>query len=344
MTRAIRPSTPADAGAIVALLAQAGLQPSVGPQELRWRYWLPRADWPEPRSYILTQGSTPIAHGAVVPGAWLSGSRRLRVVHAIDWVAQRGAVGAGAMLMKYIGQRADALLAVGGSAETRRLLPNLGFRAAGAVHGYVRTLHPLRLLKDAGGHPLRRLYRAARAAARVLGAPRAPPADWVSRRLTAATLHELSAVLPASRPGLAVGERSVALFAYALECPILPLAVHLVERAGRARGYFLLTSAPGQVRIGDCWLDSDDVGDWSAMLALAVAEATADPQAAEIVGWANDTLTARALEACGFRGMGATGMLLRPTGETALPEEPLRVQMIDSDAAYLHHGRREFWS
>ncbi|HUL47816.1 MAG TPA: hypothetical protein VLV25_12010 [Steroidobacteraceae bacterium] len=44
MTRAIRPSTPADAEAIVALLTQAGLHPNAEPQQLYWRYWLPRGD------------------------------------------------------------------------------------------------------------------------------------------------------------------------------------------------------------------------------------------------------------------------------------------------------------
>lgn len=336
MTRALRPSTPADAEAIVALLTQAGLHPSIEPQHLYWRYWQPRTDWPEPRSYLLTEGGEPIAHGALVPGTWLCGSRRLKVIHVIDWAARRNSVGAGGVLMKYIAQHADALLAVGGSADTLRLLPNLGFRAAGTVHGYVRTLHPLRLMRDTD--VLRGLYHAARGIVRALAAPSGRPSGWVARRLPPGNAAEINAVLPAARPGIGVAERSAALFAYALACPIVPMELYLVERAGLARGYFLLASAPGQVRIADCWMDSDSPEEWRALLGCAVAQAREDPQAADIVGWANDGLTASALRACGFRAGLASTIQLRPATGAALPAEPLRLQMLDSDAAYLHVG------
>jgi hypothetical protein len=75
MTRSVRPSTPADAPAIVALLTEAGLQPSVDPQHLHWKYWQPRADWPGPRSYVLTSDSELIAHGAIIPGTCTWGAR-----------------------------------------------------------------------------------------------------------------------------------------------------------------------------------------------------------------------------------------------------------------------------
>ena len=344
MTPTIRPSTPADAGAILALLTQAGLHVNAEPQELHWRYWLPRSDWPGPRSYVVSRGAELIAHAALVPGTWLCGSRRVRVIHVIDWAARQGAVGAGSMLMKYLAQRADALLAVGGSAATLKILPALGFRAAGEIRGYARTLHPLRLLRDLGKPRLRGLYRAARGTLRSLGAPTRVDRRWHARRLAAGGLAEISAVLPSPRPGLGVAQRNPALLAYLLECPIAPLALYLVERDGRARGYFLTATVFGQVRIADCWADSDRPEEWRALLACAVARAAADPQAVEIVGWANDALTARALEACGLRALNSRPMQLRAAAGTALPAEPLRVQMLDSDAAYLHEGRSEFWS
>jgi hypothetical protein len=344
MTRAIRPSTPADAEAIVALLAQAGLRPGIEPRQLHWRYWQPRADWPGPRSYVLTEGSELIAHGALVPGVWLCESRRIRAIHVIDWAARSSAVGAGAVLMKHIAQQADALFAVGGSAQTMKMLPNLGFRAAGEMRGYVRTLHPLRLVQGTGMGRLRGLYHAARGLARTLAAPGGPDNGWFARRLPAGNLAEVRAVLPGLRPGIALAERSTGLFAFALECPIVAMSLYLVERGGCARGYFLLASAPGQVRIADCWMDSEAPNDWRALLGHAVAEARRDAQAAEIVGWANDALTSSALEACGFRACHANTIQVRPVPGALLPTEPLRVQMLDSDAAYLHDGRREFWS
>src|SRR5438132_11568693 len=140
MSRSIRPSTPADAAAIVALLAQAGLRPHTEPEHLDWKYWRPRSDWPGPRSFVLTEGTAPIAHAAIVPGAWSSGSQRASVFHAIDWAARPGEAGAGATLMKAIGSQAGALIAIGGSSDSLAILPHLGLRAAGPTDLYLWTL------------------------------------------------------------------------------------------------------------------------------------------------------------------------------------------------------------
>ncbi|HUL47817.1 MAG TPA: hypothetical protein VLV25_12015 [Steroidobacteraceae bacterium] len=279
-----------------------------------------------------------------MPGTWLCGLRRVKVIHVIDWAARRDAAGAGSVLMKHIAQQADALLAIGGSAETVKMLPTLGFRTTGALRGYVRTLHPLRLLRGLGKQRVRGFYRAARSAMSSLGAPTGARSGWRARRLSAGALAEISSVLPTARPGMSVAQRSAALLAYALECPIVPLALYLVEHGGRARGYFLIASAPGQVRIADCWVDSEAPDEWRALLACTIAQAAADPPAAEIVGWANDELTANALEACGFRARHSAAIQLRPRTGAKLPAESLRVQMLDSDAAYFHEGRKEFWS
>ncbi len=48
--------------------------------------------------------------------------------------------------MKHIGQQVESLLAFGGSDDTLRILPHIGFRAAGTVTGYARPLFPLRIL------------------------------------------------------------------------------------------------------------------------------------------------------------------------------------------------------
>src|SRR5207253_4667138 len=160
----------------------AGLRPHTEPEHLDWKYWRPRSDWPGPRSFVLTEGTAPIAHAAIVPGAWSSGSQRASVFHAIDWAARPGEAGAGATLMKAIGSQAGALIAIGGSADTLAILPHLGFRAAGAATLYVRTLRPLRLFDGAGRAPWRALPRFVRGVAGAVAAcaPAAP--EWRGRR------------------------------------------------------------------------------------------------------------------------------------------------------------------
>jgi hypothetical protein len=344
MQHSVRPSTPADAGAIVDLFAAAGLHPNLDPQHLHWKYWQPRADWPGPRSFVLTDGSEALAHGAIVPGAWLHGARRVSIVHMIDWAARPAEAGAGTMLMKHIGRQSEGLLAIGGSAQTLQILPHMGFRPAGVVTGYVRSLFPLRLLTGAGVRRWRRLPRFARGVAGALAAPSAREGEWQARRIAVDELQRVCAALPVAVRGAAVLERSVALFAHALSCPIVAMRLHALERAGRVRGYFLLAAAPGQVRIADCWVDSDEPADWRAMIQHAIEQARLDTQAAEIVGWASDSLLCASLRACGFRARFELPVRIRRTDAASMPPAPLRVQMLDSDAAYLHQGRSEFWT
>ena len=346
----VRPSTPADAPAIVALLDQAGLRPNADPQHLHWKYWQPRADWPGPRSFVMTTGSKPIAHCAIVPGTAVSGARRAGIINGIDWVAcaealRGGLVGAGVALLKEVARPRGPLFVIGGRGETTlRILPHIGFRAAGVATGYVRTLSPLRLLRDARKPTWRLLPRFARSVAWTLGAPAAQPIDWRVHRIAGDDISRIARVFPVPARGMTVFGRSVELFRYVLSCPIVPMALYAVESSGRIRGYFLLASAPGQVRIADCWVDSDEPADWRAMILCAVGQARQDPRAAEVVMWASDSLLAEALRACGFHARFDTLIQVRPASDGSVPEGPLRVQMLDSDAAYLHQGRMELWA
>jgi hypothetical protein len=339
-----RPSTPADVPAIVALLAQAGLHPNVEPQDLHWKYWEPRADWPGPRSFVLTDGSAILAHGGIIPGSYAWESYRLRTLHVIDWAASPREIGAGVALMNYLGQQAEALLAIGGSAQTMQILPHIGFRALGVAVGYARALSPLRLLRDPGQRNWRLLPRFARSLAWKLAAPPAVPGDsWQARRIAGDELERISVVLPVPSQGAGVFERSAGLFSYTLACPIVPMHLYSVERAARVRGYFMLASAPGQARIVDCWMASDRPADWRALIHCAVEEARRDPHAAEVVISASDPLLSECLRASGFHARQETPILLRSANGFAVPPAPMRAQMLDNDAGYLHVGHSELW-
>jgi hypothetical protein len=267
--------------------------------------------------------------------AW--GSRRVTMVCAVDWVARPGS-GGGIALLKYLARANDGLLGIGGSDETRRLLPHLGFRAAGHATGYARPLFPLRILRGATWRSLTRLARAIYRGS----APQALEPHWRARRLTADELSQITSVSPRPGNGLAVTERSVGLFRYFLSCPAVPMQIYAVEDGTRVRGYFLLVSVPGQVRIADCWMDSHEPADWRALVLCAVAQARHDPQAAEVVAWASDALLAGALRSCGFYARFKLPVSVRPSVADAMPEGTLRVQMLDKDDAYLSLGR-EYW-
>jgi hypothetical protein len=344
MKRCVRPSTAADIPSVLGLFDEAGLRPNAEPQDLQWKYWQPRVDWPGPRTFVLADDSGLIAHGAVIPGWCAWGTHRIRVIYVIDWAARAGAVGAGVALMKHIGRQAQALLAIGGSAQTLQILPHIGFRPMGVVTGYVRSLSPTRLLRGGVGPAWKLLPRFARSIAWTLAAPSARSAGWQVRRLAAVDVNTIASVFPVPARGMAVLERSVELLRYTLSCPVVPMALFAVEKSGSVRGYFLLASAPGQVRIADCWMESDEPADWRAMILCAVEQAKHDAQAAEVVIWANDALLAQALLTCGFHARFETPIQVRPAEMAWMPPVPLRVQMLDCDAAFLHEGRNGHWA
>jgi hypothetical protein len=345
MKRFIRPATPVDAPAMAALFAEVGLPIDVDPRHMHWKYWQPRADWLGSRSYVLLDSDRIVAHGGLVPGSILWGDERIQLVQMIDWVARPDALGAGVSLMKHVGRPVDALLSIGGNPHTtRRLLPQIGFRSYGEATGYVRPLHPLRRLGPGADMSWRQLPRLARSVLWRLTAPSGDMADWQVRRVDPGQLHQLASVFPTPTRALAVLERNEGQLQHMLRCPVLPLELYALERAGRPHGYFLLARAPGQVRLADCWMKSEDPADWRSLVHCAVQQAMGHPDAAEIVTWSSDSLLSRCLLDCGFHARMSQPVQLMLRGGRVLAAPTLRVQMVDADATYLDHARIALWA
>ncbi len=347
MTSQFRTTSPPDAAAITAFLERVfemepGL-PVVDPRQLQWKCWEERPDWPGSRGYVMTAETGIVAHACAVPLSLRCEDRRLRVVRLIDWAADPKAVGSGAILMKRVGRLADAVMAVGGSEITQKILPVLGFKVCGQATSFVRPLRPLRRL--AGQKLTWRLgAQFARSALWSWQAPRVRAPGWEARRIAPDELASVDIPWPKPGPGSAVFERTPGLMRYYLRCPAAPMEFYAVAKQGRLRGYFLLAAAPAQARIADLWVDSADRADWEALVHLAVRQAGRNRAFAEVVSVASDAVTRQSLLACGFHARGSEPMCLLACGGSALPSGPIRYQMIDSDAAYMHRGRNEFWA
>lgn len=342
--RWVRPSSPEDAPAIVDLMRQAGLKPHTEPEHLRWKYWQERSDWPGSRSFVLTDGHDLLAHGAVVPGSLHWGKTQARVIHMIDWAARRDAVGAGVVLMKHIGKMTDFLVGIGGSAQTLKIMPLIGYRPCGEVTGYVRTLSPLGILGRPTGPRWKLAPRVARSLLWSLSAPRADRGGWRARRIGVEEVARIADALPRKGSNLALFGRSPELFGHALSCPIVPVELYAIEKAGRMGGYFALSFPPGQARLIDLWAHSEDPVDWRALVHCAVLEAKGRGGLAELVAWASDPRLSQVFESCGFHARLTLPIYLRGSGKVQLPRETLRVQMIDNDAFYLYFGQNELWA
>lgn len=332
-----------DAPGIDALLRQAGLHPDTRPETQRWKYWQERADWPGSRSFLLTDDGEPVAHGAIVPGelAWRTG--RARIVHLVDWAANPRVSGVGVVLMKRIAQLADGLLAVGVSALGRQILPHVGFKSVGAATGYVRTIRPGRIL-GSGSYSSRTLARFARSVVWTARAPARERDTFRVRRITSDTLRDLLAVLPTPVGDLAVFRRSEESLRYALACPLVPTEIHALERSGRVLGYFVLTLAGRQARLVDCWMDTAEPADWCSLILCAVQRAGQHPQVAELATWASDPLLLGCLSQSGFHPRITQAVLLMMRPGLPPPPATLRVQMLDSDAAYLYRPGEGLWA
>jgi len=312
--------------------------------QLHWKYWQERADWAGPRSFVLADGEHVVAHGGVIPGRIAWGDERTNVIHVIDWAARPQVPGAGLSVMRHIGRFADALIAIGGGPQTRRLLPHLGFQPCGEATGYVRTLRPLRLLTASTRVSWRVVPRFARSVLWCLTAPGDGTDGWQVRRLEPHEVQRLAPVFPVPKPDTAVLERSAGLLRHMLVCPIVPMELYALERQGRTRGYFLMAFAPAQARLVDCWIDSDDPQDWRALIQCAVRQAMHTAEVAEIVTWASDSALSRTLLGCGFHARNTQPVQTLGRNARAMPQANLRVQMLDRDAPYLDLVRSSLWA
>lgn len=322
----------------------AGLDVHPDPQHLHWKYWQERADWPGSRSFVLTDGIDLLAHVAVVPGRLRRGLSDVRVIQMIDWAARRDAAGAGVVLMNHVGRQADFLLAIGGSEQTLKILPLIGYRLHGEVTGYVRPLAPLCLLGSSGGSRWKLGLRLVRSALWSITAPRVADGAWQVHPIGPAEVESLSAVLPVASPNLAVLGRSLGQFRHALACPMMPFGLHALTKASRVAGYFALSYAPRQARLADLWIDSTDPADWRALIQCAVRQSRSNSRIAELAAWSSDPALSRALRDCGFHARFTMPIYLRASAGATAPEQTLGVQMLDTDAYYLYFGEDKLWA
>ncbi len=347
MSLQFRPTSPADEPAVAAFLREifaidASL-PLTASRHLHWKNWEERPDWPGSRGYILTKDDAIVAHGTVVPLSYVYGEQQARMVHVIDWAADPKSVGSGVILMRNIFRLTDAVLAIGGSDMTQKVLPSLGFRAYGAVTSFVRPLRPLRRLTE-GALSLRSGAQVARSLLWSLQAPSVPVQGWTANRIAPDLVAAQSIPWPRGGEETALFARTAAQMTALLRCPVTPMELYTVAKGAENRGYFLLAHAPGQTRIADFYIDSKDPADWRILIQLAVSRAEQNPAAVELASMGSEPVTRQALLDCGFHPRGEAAIRILHGKQMTFPAGSLRFQMIDNDFAYLHQNRNEYWA
>lgn len=349
MKPSIRQATPDDCSEIARFLSaifnRSTAHPTLDHRLLAWKYWEGALAWPGSRSYILSRGSEILAHAGVVPGrmTWAGGS--VSTAHLIDWAARPDAIGAGTALMKHVAKLTDALIGIGGSDQTREVLPALGFRPAGTATSFARTLRPLRRLIGAGQWSWRSAPQFVRS---VVWTAMAPSARATGCRIRRLRPEECTAALLPQPGSAGLGPlmgRSTEQLQHVLACPRMPTRLYEIQHPERgSRGYFVLALAESQVRLVDYWIDSVDPEDWRLLFEATVQAALEHDAAAELVTWASTAIESAALRESGFHARATQPVqLLAPQG-IAVPTSPLRVQMLDNDAVCIYGDRPEFWA
>lgn len=312
--------------------------PFVDPDLMRWKYDEPRPDWQGPRSFVWKDHDVIVAHGCLCPVAYRLPSGDVSGSYLIDWAAARTSAGAGVALLRSLARKCDALFAVGGSSETRSILPKLGYRHIGDLRFYARVLRPLRQYRT---DPFPRGWKAPLRLARNMIWSRSPlpvpGPGWSAQpiRQFDATMQPLFEARSDSSFVRTV--RTPELMNYFLRCPGAVWTAATILRGGVPLGWYVLARVGGQTRIADIWVHSDSEDDWAAAYALAVNAAARDIQACELVASACIPPAIYGVQNAGVRFVHAEPIFMLDPKKCFAQRAQLDVTFLESDLAYLNN-------
>jgi hypothetical protein len=320
-----RPTTIADEARLVEFLARAfslGTQAAfLDPALLRWKYWLPREDYAEARSYILERNGEITAHAGIWPISIRTAGVCARGAHMIDWASDPRAPGSGAALVQRLIRRFDFMYSIGGSCMTQNVLPAFGFKEVTQAWLGVRPLRPLRQILF---HQTRNWKLPARLARNA----------WWS-------------VAPMGRAGngwTAVDfdppvycQRGPGFFRYIEQCPTIHVRFYRHEE-----GWFALSVVQKQARIVGVWLKDASPANWRSAYLAAQQAARAITDTCEISAAGSAGTSEAAAQQAGFRIVRREPVyLLQKAGAPLMPFE---FQLADNDEFFLSTGGPAFLS
>jgi hypothetical protein len=305
---------------------------------LEWKCFSPRPDWNGSRSYAIRQGERMVAHACVWPTRFCLPAGTATCGHLLDWAADRSVAGAGITLYRHLMEQTDFVLAIGGSAHARRVLPKIGFRPYGKLEYYARVNRPWRQYR------IRPRLSAPRELAK-LGRNivwSLPPLRRIVNNWSAAPAFRagpwLDDIAARTQPEtITLGSRSADLVNYVLSCPAADCYLSILERDGTACGYFILNQIGGQCRIVDLFVASQNPADWSSACRLAFHTAAAAPNTCETVYAVALPWMGEILRENGFHKRDERPILAYDPQNLLSAAPPLHIQMVNSDAFCIYN-------
>ncbi|HEY4087178.1 MAG TPA: hypothetical protein VGM43_14635 [Bryobacteraceae bacterium] len=326
MKSVLRPTTPDDLPAVSEFLLRvfgAGPDaPFVQPAVMHWKYWGPRADYSGPRAYVLERDGAITAH----VGLWPITLNGIPGVHMIDWASAPEAPGAGLLIVQKLNAMFDFIIAMGGSAMTRTILPAYGFVEHTQQWKGARPIHPLRQILTHQHKNWKLIPRLGRNLMWSRGL--STPAGWTTEQIAPEKVDSSSLV-----------PRSAEFFRYLMACPVAPVHFYQMREGNTPRGHFVLSAIRGQARLAGLWLRETKPEYARAAYALAQVEGGKLAGANEFTAAGSGTVTEQAARESGLRLSDEMTpvFLLNKKKNLTLPPD-FQFQPVENDGFFLDGG------
>jgi hypothetical protein len=328
-----RPTTATDEVRLIEFLARAFSVDTpaafLDPALLRWKYWSPREDYAEPRSFVLERNGAIVAHAGVWPISIGTGRDRARGAHMIDWASNANAPGSGAALVQRLIRQFDFIYSIGGSAMTQSVLPAFGFKQVTETWMGARPLRPVRQMLF---HQAKNWRLPARLARNLWWS--VTPARHEKNCWTAAEARVADFDPPISCP------RSRAFFSYLAQHPAIQVRLYRLLADGKEEGWLALSLVQKQARVAGIWLKATSAANQRSAFLAARNAAARRRDAYEISAEGSIGPSETAALQAGFRIARRTPVYLLQKSGT--PLMPFEFQLADNDEFFLSTGAPAF--
>lgn len=320
------------ASLLVEVFDSSSDDPFVNRSVLQWKYLEPGPQWEGSRSYTLRKGEKILAHCAVWPLNLHFENNEVTCLCYIDWASRSDLPGAGFMLKKKLMKLSQTSIVVGGSAETREIVPKLGFAHVDDIESFARVVRPWKQYRSRPAEPLlkgaaRLLRNTSWSLTSIGGAGK----NWSARRVESFRSN-LDFNYKTRHP---TPWRDEHYLNFWLRCPAAVVSGFELLEDGNCNGYFLLSRVGGQTRIADIRVNSDDPNNWKVAYSIAAASAASDPETCEILASASTSLVRDSLKSNGFRSRGNVPLFLYDPQHLLKNQPRMFWNMIEGDAAFL---------
>jgi hypothetical protein len=342
----IEPVLPTEQNALrqylMAVFQAASDAPFLDPDLLSWKYFEPRSDWSGPRSIALKRGAQIVAHGGIFPVTFMTEGREVTAIHLIDWAASPGVPGAGVLLLRKLAPQTDIFLAIGGSSQTREILPKIGFKYSSDLQIYARVVRPWKQFRGCAFEDWKAPVRFMRNLLWSLPSLPSVPKEWSVKRVERFDESLLSMLTTRPRTEFTPCKRTVGMLNYMLDCPGTVFSAYLLMKGTELQGYFMLSLVRGQCRVADVLLNSDAQQDWHAAYSIATRTAAENPETCEVEAVSSVALVRDAIVRNGFHLRECDPIFIRDAKGLLAQAPPLHLNLIDGEGAFLSDPTHPF--